>query len=263
MVLPKISLITPSYNQGHFLRQTINSVLSQGYPNLEYLILDGGSTDSTLEVLNSFGDRIKWVSEPDKGQTNALNKGFKQATGEIIGFVNSDDLLSPNALWEVAGTFLQNPNVTWITADYEIIDQDFKTKDGLVRWYKHLQRSILAVFPSLFGMVLGVNNPISQPSTFWRASIHREIGYLREDLDLVMDYEWWWRIYREYGPPKVVPFVWSVFRVHPDSKGGMFFRKRLDEQWSVAKEYGVPRAILAFHTFHNQVTSWMYANGLS
>lgn len=262
MALPRISLITPSYNQGKFLRQTIESVLRQKYPNLEFLIVDGGSTDETIDILQSYGERIRWISEPDNGQTDALNKGFRQATGDIVGFLNSDDLLASQTLWEVAQLFQQNPKIGWITGDYQIISALGQPRDPLVRWYKLLQRQVFRVWPGLFPIILGVNNPLSQPSTFWRAKIHRS-EVLREDLDLVMDYEWWWRLFSFYGPPKVVPYIWSYFRVHEDSKGGLYFRQRLEEQWQVAREYGVWSPLLVFHKFHNRVISWLYDQGIT
>ncbi len=107
--LPKISVVTPSYNQGKYIRETIDSVLSQSYPNLEYIVIDGGSTDETLSVINDYEDRIDYfVSEPDEGQSHAINKGFEQATGDILCWLNSDDQFAPDALWSVALAFIQS-----------------------------------------------------------------------------------------------------------------------------------------------------------
>ena len=101
MDLPKITIITPSYNQGEFVGQTIESVLSQDYPDLEYIVMDGGSTDGTLDVLKQYDGRLHWTSEPDRGQSHAINKGLRQASGEILAFLNSDDLYEPGALMKV------------------------------------------------------------------------------------------------------------------------------------------------------------------
>ncbi len=99
--LPKISIITPSYNQGRFIKETIDSVLSQNYPNLEYWVMDGGSTDETVKVLKSYGKKINWVSKKDKGQTNAINEGLKKVTGDIIAYINSDDVYAPDVFRQV------------------------------------------------------------------------------------------------------------------------------------------------------------------
>ncbi|MCD8484190.1 glycosyltransferase [Candidatus Woesebacteria bacterium] len=260
---PSISIVMPNYNQGHFLEQAIVSLLRQNYPFLEILVMDGGSTDASVDILQQYDEAIHWVSEPDNGQTDALNKGFRQASGDIIGFLNADDILLPGTLWGVAELFRQYPETIWVTGEYDVIDSHGQSRDQLVRLYKRAQRDVVQWFPRLFSFVLGVNNPYIQPSTFWRREVHTEVGYLREDLDLVMDYEWWWRLYQAYGAPKIVPFVWSLFRVHEDSKGGQFFGQRLAEQWRVAQEYQVPRWQLMLHRFHNQVVTWMYSRGIS
>lgn len=253
----------PSYNQVQFLRGALESVLQQGYPKLQLIVRDGGSTDGSVDVLRSYGSRFQWVSESDGGQTAALNAGFAQATGEIIGFLNSDDLLLPNTLWEVAGLFRLFPDLNWVTGDYQIIDEHGQLRDPLIKQYKTWQRSMFRHSPALFPLILGVNNPIVQPSTFWRRDIHDQGARLREDLDLVMDYEWWWQLYHAYGSPLVVPYEWSAFRVHADSKGGKYFAERLNEQLEVAKEYQISAGLQNIHAFHNQVVTWMYERGIS
>ena len=106
----KLSIITPSFNQGVFIKETIDSILSQGYAQLEYIVVDGGSTDNTVEILKSYGDKIKWVSEKDNGQADAINKGLKMATGDIVAFINSDDYYLPNALHAVNDFFSESKN---------------------------------------------------------------------------------------------------------------------------------------------------------
>ena len=110
MNYPRISIVTPSFNQGKYIEQTIQSVLSQNYPNLEYIIIDGGSTDGTVEIIKKYEQQLTyWISEPDKGQTDAINKGFAKCTGEIFNWINSDDYYSPNSLHIVAEVFSENP----------------------------------------------------------------------------------------------------------------------------------------------------------
>src|SRR5580700_341038 len=122
MDLPKISIITPSYNQGQFIEETILSILNQNYPNLEYLIIDGKSTDSTIEIIKKYEQKIfYWVSEKDSGQSEAINKGFQKATGEIVCWLNSDDILMPNALNEVAAQFIKNKELILLNGQTVLI----------------------------------------------------------------------------------------------------------------------------------------------
>ena len=168
--LPKITVITPSYNQGHFITETIDSVLSQNYPNLEYIVMDGGSTDDTVDILKSYGKKFTWVSKKDKGQTDAINKGIKKSTGDIICYLNSDDVFLPNTLNTVAEYFMQNPEAMWVTGDYFIIDADGNKIQSFVAEYKKWLRQN----PSK--QRLSIANYIIQPSTFWRKELTQEIG---------------------------------------------------------------------------------------
>ena len=113
--LPRISVVTPSYNQGNFVEETIQSVLDQGYPNLEYIVMDGGSTDGTLDILRKYEKRLVWKSERDRGQSDALNKGFRMASGDIFSFINSDDVYEPGALHKVGRFFVDHPQASWLT----------------------------------------------------------------------------------------------------------------------------------------------------
>ena len=121
---PKISIVTPSLNQGQFIKRTILSVLKQGCHNIEYIVMDGGSTDNTVEILKKYEDRLIWKSEPDRGQSHAINKGFRMATGEIIGWLNSDDTYEPDALKTVIQFFSEHPEIDLIYGDCNMIDEN-------------------------------------------------------------------------------------------------------------------------------------------
>src|SRR5919199_239465 len=135
-MLPSISVITPSYNQAQFIRQTVESVLTQNYPRLEYIVIDGLSTDNTLDVLKPYQTKLRLISERDNGQTDAINKGLRMATGDIVCWLNSDDFFLPNTLEIVGDFFLAHPNKTWLTGDCLIINETGAPIQGAVRQYK-------------------------------------------------------------------------------------------------------------------------------
>ena len=122
--LPKISVITPTLNQGKFIEKTINSVIGQDYPDLEYIVMDGGSTDNTLEILRRYGGRLKFTSSKDKGQSDAINKGLKKSSGDILCYLNSDDVLAPGALFKVGEYFNENRNAMWLTGKCRVVDEE-------------------------------------------------------------------------------------------------------------------------------------------
>jgi len=193
-MLPKISIITPSYNQGKFIEETIQSVLSQNYPNLEYIIIDGGSTDNTIEVIKNYESQISyWVSEPDRGQTHALNKGLARATGDILAYLNSDDYYLPGTLLKVARYFCQfsqtdllNGRCRYVNAEGKKIGDQF----GSIQSFGEII--------DLWG-VWWQKRQFVQPEVFWSRRITDQIGLFREDLHYVMDYEYWCRILLEGG----------------------------------------------------------------
>jgi glycosyltransferase involved in cell wall biosynthesis len=243
MQYPKISIVTPSYNQGKFIAQTIDSVLNQKYPNLEYWVIDGGSTDNTVEILKSYGTQIQWVSEKDHGQTEAINKGFHLASGEIVAFLNSDDYYLPGTLLKVADSF-QKTNCMWLTGNYHIVDEENQPIQAWIPIYKQF----LQFFSSRF--MLSITNYINQPSTFWRREAFEQVGYFNEDLQYVMDYDFWMRMIRKY-PLKITHDVFSSFRIHHDSKGGSQYIQQFDEEIMVLQRYNPQRITLFLHKVHN------------
>lgn len=206
--LPRISIITPSYNQGQFLEETIRSVLDQGYPNLEYMIFDGGSQDQSVEIIQKYADRLAyWVSERDRGQSHAINKGFLRCTGEIIAWLNSDDLYVPGALAFVADTFASYPEVDLLYGDAEIIDASGKFI---------MHRKELPIDPSM-GNLIGWGLLIPQPAAFFRRRVLDRAGLLDETLRYCLDAEFWGRV-SAHGTIQHFPRLLARQRYHSQAK---------------------------------------------
>lgn len=204
---PKISIVTPSYNQTQFIEETIRSVLLQGYPNLEYIIIDGGSTDGSLEIIKKYAPRLSyWVSEKDNGQSHAINKGWKRSNGEILSWLNSDDVLAPGALDEVARIWVEDRRYGFISGITERVDGDGKL----------LGKYFGSEF-NLIGTLSTSKNCVAQQSTFISRAALEQVGYLDVDLHLSMDWDLWVRIAARF-PVKFVPRVWSRIRIWDDTK---------------------------------------------
>jgi len=205
--LPAISVITPSYNQAPFLEATIRSVLEQDYPALEYIVVDGGSTDGSPDIIRKYESRLAWwVSEKDRGQTDAINKGFARATGSILAWLNSDDTYEPGALLE-AGRFLRDhPEVGMVYGDTNYID-----KDGRVVGRFNARQADNSRL--MRGAVY-----IPQQSTFFRAELWQQVGPLDPSFYFAMDYDLWVRLSQitrfQYLPGK----IWANFRLHGTAK---------------------------------------------
>uniref|UniRef100_UPI004057692A glycosyltransferase family 2 protein n=1 Tax=Acetatifactor sp. TaxID=1872090 RepID=UPI004057692A len=177
----KITVVTPSYNQGIYIKRTIDSVLSQGIDDLEYIVMDGGSTDETVDILKSYGDKIIWRSEKDKGQTDAVNKGIKASHGEIIGWLNSDDIYYPGAIKKVLEVFEKHPEVNVVYGNANHIKED----DSFIEEYYTEDFDYERLKDICF---------ICQPSLFFRKSVVDKYGYLDDKLQYCMDYDYWLRL---------------------------------------------------------------------
>ena len=203
---PRVSVVTPSYNQGRFIEETIRSVLLQGYPDLEYIIVDGGSTDGTLEIIRKYEPWMAWwVSEPDSGQTDAINKGLGRATGAVLAYLNSDDLYTPGALGKVARA-LARPDVHWVSGRCLFFGPGAR---GRSDWPKEPWQSRWRWF---------VRNCLFQPSTFWSREVAERVGPFSTEFQLLMDYEYWLRMVAAGCRLEWVDSVLSLYRLHPASK---------------------------------------------
>jgi glycosyltransferase involved in cell wall biosynthesis len=201
---PLVSIVTPSYNQGRYIEETILSVLNQDYPNLEYIVVDGGSNDNTVEILKKYEEQLTWISEKDRGQADAINKGFHMAKGEILAWLNSDDTYLPGAVQKSVCHLAAHPEVGMLYGEGYHIDAD---GDLIERYYtepfdyKHLSEVCF----------------ICQPTVFLRAEVIRTVGPLDVTLDYCMDYEYWMRIAKRFRIGYLEAFL-ANSRLHLDTK---------------------------------------------
>jgi glycosyltransferase involved in cell wall biosynthesis len=250
----KLSIVTPSFNGLRYLDQTSRSILSQqGEFDLEWVVVDGGSTDGTLQFLRSLADpRVRWLSEPDRGQSHAINKGMSMTSGDVVAWLNTDDLYTPGALDAVGEAFARNPQAQWLVGRYEIIDAAgsvirrsvVRYKERSLRRYRY--RALLR------------ENFISQPAVFWRRRFGDQVGPLDESLHYTMDYDLWLRMGRECEP-LFLDKVLAQFRLHESSKTGATSREQFDEQYRVACRYvGDDRVSKWVHRFNVEKIVWAY-----
>ena len=249
---PKISIITPSFNQGKYIEKTIQSVLGQDYPNLEYFVIDGGSTDETLEILKKYNKQIKWISEKDHGQTDAINKGMRLTTGEIVGYLNSDDLLENNCLAKIVKFFVSNPEISWVTGKCHIINAKGDKSRSFVTEYKNIYLKYMRFINTLY-----VLNYIPQPATFWRRGVVHNIGLLDDFYHLSMDYDYWLRIFKKYKLGYIDDYL-AFFRVHETSKGNRMLNDQLQESYQISKKYTSRELFLIPHKLHDIISSYLY-----
>ena len=238
---PRITVITPSFNQGHFIKDTIESVLGQKYPDLEYLVMDGGSTDDTVEILKSYGGRLSWVSEKDRGQSDAINKGIRRATGEIIAYLNSDDLYEKGALEKAARYFMAPPGEP--LADRQMQDNRHSRSRGKSRLITAYKNFLLSRYS--YNMLL-VTNFVSQPATFIRRQAFDKYGLFDEAQHRVMDYDFWLRLGEEHDPGVINDYLAS-FRVHPGSKTSSSFKLTFKEELEVARKHTDSKVLNGLH----------------
>jgi glycosyltransferase involved in cell wall biosynthesis len=213
---PKISIVTPSYNQGQFIEEAIRSVLSQGYPNLEYIIIDGGSTDDSVDIVRKYADRLAyWVSEPDRGQAHAINKGFACATGDIVAWLNSDDFYEAGVFRLVAETLDPMAGPYVVFGDCLFVDERGRVMDV----YRGIDRPFYRKLCYWRGW------DIPQPTVFVARHVIEKVGLLDESLYLAMDYEWFLRVALHYRFLHLGRIL-ARYRMHPGAKSGDWGTKR-------------------------------------
>lgn len=203
---PLVSIVTPSYNQANFLEETILSVLNQDYPNIEYIIVDGGSIDGSVDIIHKYAGRLGWwVSERDKGQTDALNKGFARARGEVLAWINSDDTYMPGAISEAVAFLKAHPEVGMVYGDANLID---------------ITGKVIGQFPARqtdYRKLRKGYVHIPQQSSFFRARLWKQVGPLDPSFYFAMDYDLWVRL-AKVTALQYHPRLWANFRLHSHGK---------------------------------------------
>ena len=204
--LPLVSIVTPSFNQARYLEATIQSVLSQNYPRLEYIIVDGGSTDGSVEIIKRYESKLAWwVSEKDRGQTDAINKGFAHAKGNFLAWINSDDTYEPNAISSAVKFLQQHPEVGLVYGDANYINEDGR---------------IIGRFPAAQTDLIRLRRGyvhIPQQAAFFRADLWRAVEPLDPSFYFAMDYDLWVRLAAR-SQVKYIPQTWANFRLHTSGK---------------------------------------------
>lgn len=245
----KISIITTNFNTDKYLEQTIKSILGQkGDFELEYIITDGGSKDNSLSIIKKYEKEIKdgkwgnhitfrWISEKDKGQSDGINKGLKMATGDIVAFLNADDLYTDGALDRVVTYFKENPDCMWLTGYCPVINEDGEEIRKLITKYKELKLSVFSLNQLL------IDNNISQPATFWRSELMEEVGFIDESYHYSMDQEFWIRIAKKYKLCLIKENL-AKFRFVSGTKTASAGEKTLEESRRITKKYTNNKIVL-------------------
>ncbi len=280
-IKPLFLIVTPSYNQAQFIGTTLESVLSQqGDFEIDYVVMDGGSTDGTVSILKDChpellpaqagdsGSTFTFQSESDQGQSDALNKGIRyfqklqnpksnsrnNHQEVYFSYINSDDYYLPGALAKVAQAFADQPNKMWLVGDCQIVDQDGKRMQKFIQWYKQIWRWIFSIWPaSLF-----VLNPIPQPAVFIRWEAVQQVGLFETKLKYVMDYQYWLKLKQWYGLPILLTKTLAAFRIHGQSKGGSQYYQQFAEELQVAESFNQNYLILGLHRLHNWLIRSVY-----
>jgi glycosyltransferase involved in cell wall biosynthesis len=228
----RFSIVTPSYNQGEHLEKTILSVLDQGYPNLEYIIIDGGSTDKSVEVIRKYEKRLKyWVSEKDRGQSHAINRGFEHATGDLLGWLNSDDFYAPGALRTVAGVYGADPTVGAIVGAGDMVDES----GIMLRRDPPFEVSVEVLYH-------WVHRHFWQPSCFFTRAAWAACGPLNEKYHFAMDLDLWFKIAEKF-PFATTPALLSTSLLHENAKTAAYTEQtRIDAAFVISAHGGEKEA---------------------
>ena len=251
MNAPLVTIVTPSYNQGRFIRATIESVLSQDYPHIEYIIMDGGSTDETAAVVSEYAGRLLWISEKDRGQSHAINKGFQMARGEVVSWLNSDDIILPGAVRQAVRAFERNPMLGAVYGEGYQIDVNGKVKSRFP-----------ATEPFNLWKLIYLSDYILQQTSYFRRSVFDDIGYLDEGLNWGMDWDIFIRIGKRFAI-EYIPEYMGCIREYDEAKSFAGGGKRFRELVRLMRHHGEMRYPPGYITYGLDTYSSMICRRLA
>jgi len=243
---PKISIVIPSYNKVRFIGQTLSSIFNQNYPNLEVIIQDGGSTDGTVDIIREFAkkNKIIWVSKKDNGQLDAINKGFKKATGKILTFINADDVYAKESFYQVVKAYKNNSNALWFAGKGTVINSKGMEIAKSVTLYKNLLLSLNSRYWLL------TTNYLIQPSVFITKKAYKNLGNFTGTKNFVMEYDSWLKLSKKQMPV-IINKDLSKFRIESATKTKTMSKDLLNEDWKIVNRYTKSSIILTMHKFNN------------
>lgn len=244
---PKISVVIPSYNKINFIKRTLDSIVGQEYKNYEVIVQDGGSTDGSVEIIKKYAQsnrNILWESKKDKGQLDAINKGLRKASGDLLAFINADDVYFKNAFGDVVQAYNNNPESLWFVGKGNIVDDSERATHKLVTSYKNLLLKI-----NSYNLLLVVNY-ITQPSVFITKKAYEKYGPFSGTKDYVMEYELWLKLGKSEMPTLINKTI-SSFRLVSGNISTTAFGELLKKDYQIAKKYTNDSMILILHKINN------------
>lgn len=254
--MPRIAIVMPAFNSVDFIERSIKSVISQNYPDYELFIKDGGSKDGTVEIIRYYAKKhpknIHWISNKDKGQTDAINYGLKRVKGEILTYLNADDTYEPNALKTVGSYFATHQETMWAYGKCRIIDEEDREIRRWITNYKNFWLKNYS-YPTLL-----VLNYISQMACFWRKEAYKSIGELDLKQHYVMDYDYWLRLGKKYKAGVINSYL-ANFRISKSNKSSLGFVQQFKDDLSVARKYTDNKLIINLHKFHDYLIVSIYS----
>lgn len=246
--LPKISIVIPSYNKAGFIEETLKSIVSQNYPKFELIIKDGGSTDGTVNIIKKYAkkypDIIFWESKKDKGQVDAINNGLNKATGEVVAYINADDIYEKGTLRAVGDYFAKNPKTLWLAGKGRVIDSEGKEISGWVTTYKNFLLTLNSYY------LLLITNYLIQPSVFLSRKAIKKFGPFKGTKNFVLEYDLWLKLGR-VEMPAILPLSLASFRLFKENISSTQYRDVLEKDYLMVKKYTRNPILLLLHKFHN------------
>lgn len=250
MTYPRISVVIPSFNKVDFIEETLKSIVLQKYPNLEVIVQDGASTDGTFEIIKKYAKKyskmFKIESKKDKGQLDAINKGLRKATGEILTFINADDVYERGAFKKVAKAYLENPRALWFSGKGRVINEKGKEIAKFATWYKSFLLTInhqsLAIMTNYF----------MQPSVFITRKAYQKYGPFVGTKTAVMEYDMWLKLF-QVSKPVVIPYFLSSFRLYKGSISTSKVKEMMSEDERIVRKYTSSSILLFLHKMHNWI----------